>query len=404
MARLGHLATLLLSIRAASAQSSGSATIPSSTISQASSTTQEAANGFTTAVIPIYLYNAATSLLTEYFPSSTPTNLLEVQWPSTVVLGTATYNLDPGTTATTATSSQSQKDAAPTEPTRVAAKKPSDDSHAISQKKVAIIIGVVIGTIALLVMAVVFWCLHRRRKQTGSFFMRRSSASTISSGGSSRRRYSARGPATYGPHSYVSGGLGPWEEKGPETSAEPHRQPPAATHPALMRRQSSRSTFEDRPFVTPAGSYHELENQRTQTAGPNTNGATQRRSSSSVRDGRPPTPFNPMAMMQTAGPSSQPPQSSQRPELQVQAPTPDRNPFSSPEDREEDDVVSPIMPSRSPDRRHSPMVHYPSWDEVSEFDFASARKQRSYESESSDGWHPGHPAGRGGTWGRHELA
>ena len=44
---------------------------------------------------------------------------------------------------------------------------------------------------------------------------------------------------------------------------------------------------------------------------------------------------------------------------------------------EDDDVVHPMLhsqhhqppPSKSPARRHSPMVHYPSWSEVSEFDF-----------------------------------
>ncbi|KAK1033828.1 hypothetical protein LTR33_016667 [Friedmanniomyces endolithicus] len=52
-------------------------------------------------------------------------------------------------------------------------------------------------------------------------------------------------------------------------------------------------------------------------------------------------------------------------------PPPNHNPFASPEDEDEmTDIVSPIIPARSPERRHSPMVHYPSWSEVSSFDFA----------------------------------
>ena len=90
---------------------------------------------------------------------------------------------------------------------------------------------------------------------------------------------------------------------------------------------------------------------------------------------------------------------------------PSHNPFASPEDDDiEDerlDMVSPIIPARSPERRHSPMVHYPSWSEVSEFDFSgdnrrvhpSLRGQSSNE-DGGDGWRPT----RESTIGRQELA
>jgi len=77
--------------------------------------------------------------------------------------------------------------------------------------------------------------------------------------------------------------------------------------------------------------------------------------------------------------------------------------------RETDDVISPIMPpARNPERIHSPMVHYPSWSEISEFDFSgdgrrrnSMRGQYSFDHDD-DGWRP--VRGRDSIVGRHELA
>ena len=125
------------------------------------------------------------------------------------------------------------------------------------------------------------------------------------------------------------------------------------------------------------------------------------------RNSRPPTPFSPMMMLQTSLPPFQRQnhlQSSTSPSHpQAQHHSRDTsNPFTSPSDPEEqrqqyqtlipshphetyhpedddedDDIVHPMLqhpqpqppPSRSPARRHSPLVHYPSWSEVSEFDF-----------------------------------
>ena len=128
------------------------------------------------------------------------------------------------------------------------------------------------------------------------------------------------------------------------------------------------------------------------------------------RNSRPPTPFSPMMMLQTSLPPFQREthlEAQPQPQPQTQSPsqhTRDHsNPFTSPsdpsepqqdhshhpqqsqtlipnpppEDEEDDDIVHPMLqhpypqhpPSKSPARRHSPMVHYPSWSEVSEFDF-----------------------------------
>jgi len=102
------------------------------------------------------------------------------------------------------------------------------------------------------------------------------------------------------------------------------------------------------------------------------------------------------------------------------------NPFASPEDHEvaaqeamarheaaeeEDDIVSPILPSRSP-RRNSPLVHYPSWGEVSEFDFSGQhesaggrrRDQREYSDSSNSSGGDGYRRQRESVIGRTELA
>jgi hypothetical protein len=78
-----------------------------------------------------------------------------------------------------------------------------------------------------------------------------------------------------------------------------------------------------------------------------------------------------------------------------------------PEAYEGDDIVSPMQPpSRSPARRHSPLVHYPSWSEVSEFDFGEAdigdRSARAQRRSSPGG--DGYGRDRESVVGRTELA
>jgi hypothetical protein len=100
-----------------------------------------------------------------------------------------------------------------------------------------------------------------------------------------------------------------------------------------------------------------------------------------------------MEMMQMPGPSTL---QRYQPQQHIQT----SNPFSSPEDQEADDIISPILPSRSPERRYSPIIHYPSWSEVSEFDFAGEGRRRMSDG-GDDGWRPGQDRGMDG---RHELA
>jgi hypothetical protein len=166
------------------------------------------------------------------------------------------------------------------------------------------------------------------------------------------------------------------------------------------------------------------------------------------RNSRPPTPFSPMMMLQTSlppfqrqdhlqlqpqpqpqpqpqtTPQNQPPPNAQQQQHQQYHRHNPSNPFTSTEDpteepfqprpqqqyqtlipnhphaqaqgiyqdEEDDDIVSPMLqnpqspPSKSPARRYSPLVHYPSWSEVSEFDFTG---------ESSTSLSPSHLNGRG---------
>lgn len=77
------------------------------------------------------------------------------------------------------------------------------------------------------------------------------------------------------------------------------------------------------------------------------------------------------------------------------------------EAEEEDDLVSPILPPQRSPRRNSPLVHYPSWGEVSEFDFSGenggrSRGLREQSSGSSGG--DGYRRERESIVGRTELA
>lgn len=63
------------------------------------------------------------------------------------------------------------------------------------------------------------------------------------------------------------------------------------------------------------------------------------------------------------------------------------------------DLVSPIVSTRGAERRSTPMVHYPSWSEVSDFDFSGDGGGDS-KRETAQGWHPW----RERKDGRYELA
>lgn len=375
------LAALTLSAATAMAQSQGpTATLTTSpTATQTSSSSSITSSSSTSSDVPLSLWNVANSLLTEYYPSTTLSGVSGLSWPATVTIGSSTYSVHAADPTTTASLSNNNSESSPNS---------SHNSSApalTSDKKLGIGIGVAVGAVALIVLAIVLCCMRQRRKSTGSYFKRRATPSITDSeiGGWNSRQH---------PSDPQTG----WQTEHNNRTLAPYA-PPMAMHPAYIRHHSSQSTSENNPFFTPEErstaqlSHHELDGESRPHKVLDM-GDPYQRSSSSIQNSRPPTPFSPMMMGAT--------------HQQQQA---HHNPFSSPEDDEAADIVSPIIPARSPERRHSPMVHYPSWSEVSEFDFggtAGGRGRASLRGHSSsedggDGWRPNR---RESIVGRSELS
>jgi hypothetical protein len=271
--------------------------------------------------------------------------------------------------------------------------------------------------IAVAVMILALCCVDRRQKKHGGNGIfpnrrRRATSPTDSEVGAWRARHPHMGMVTT-----IAGPMVQAHNRPPREWVDRYNRladqqtPPAHMHPAFMHQHtdSTGTAPESNPFFTP-------EARSTENAGlpsaqpdyhpgypqvPNKSGfnvdvvpyapyrpearrshSSHRRSTSSDRSmvervSRPPTPFSPMMMLQ----ASSPPQHTNPfvSEYDEDAAQRQRLTQQEPEAYEGDDVVSPMQPpSRSPARRHSPMVHYPSWTEVSEFNFSG-------ESDLSDG-------------------
>ncbi|KAL1585310.1 hypothetical protein WHR41_05778 [Cladosporium halotolerans] len=403
----------------------------STSVAQSSSVSGSASS--TTTDVPLHLWGVANSLLSEYYPSTTISDVASLTWPDTVVIDSSTYvqsaTASPATMETTASSSldvsrpvttddANSNDAQPSDT-------PSESSGRPKDRTLGIALGVAFGVLAFGLVVLALFCMHRRKKRqngTGIFPGRRRTGSpTDSEIGEWRSRHPHMG--------LVTTAVGPMSEthnRPPREWVERYNRlsnqytPPVHMHPAFVNHQhtpSGGASSETNPFFAPMNSstdhadrygentdYHPGYPRREHNTPPpvpytpyspptRRSRSSRRQSSSSDGFSRPPTPFSPMMMMQASSPPAR------------------QNPFTSVEDAqssedaaqrqrlthghdERDDVVSPIIsPTRSPARRSNPLVHYPSWSEVSEFDFSgesSSAAERSARmmknSRSSDGF------------------
>ena len=250
-------------------------------------------------------------------------------------------------------------------------------NHDPSDKSIAIIIGVVIGFVAFVVMAIILCCLWRRRRRTGSF---RRKPSTLLSIGSRPSSWASIAPdATIS----ILAGSRKWEGR---ISATPRRsmQPVAA---AAEHREPSMS--EENPFYTPQERRSAARESSTYSRHTEENGEGMAFGADIERDD----------FQQRYIPTSEQsvgPRHSPLPTV-LQLGNPSRVDMlsryqsnqlrnSTLPDEEAADMVSPMASTK----RHTqpfPMVHYPSWSEVSDFDFA-VDSGSSFKRNTVDGWHP----------------
>jgi hypothetical protein len=396
--------------------------------------------------VPLELWSLANSLLSSYYPSTTISDVASLTWPSVVVIESSTYTRNSATASSTtspttlatvpvssdvnrplATDTTTANNAEPTKDSQQSAAHPKD-------RTLGIALGVVFGVLTVAVMIFALCCVDRRQKKHGGngIFPRRKrpSSPTDSEVGAWRARHPHMGFATT-----ITGPMSQGHNRPPREWVDRYNRladqqtPPAHMHPAFMH-QHTNSPAETNPFFTPTGrsiettaQQHQPEQQQPDyhpsypQSGLDLNVTPYRPSArhsdtsyrhshssdssleTSERRSRPVTPFSPMMMMQAS----------------MTAP-PAENPFASEYDErqhltqhepnqydESEDIVSPMQ---SPTRRQSPMVHYPSWSEVSEFNFSgdaerSVRAQRS-GSEGGDGYRYGRD--RESVVGRTELA
>ena len=423
---LNRCIVILLAATAAMAQTQDST---SATVTAAPSQAVSASSQFTGSAssddAALSLWSVANSLLTSYYPSTTLDGVASLTWPASVVIGSSTISVHSEPTGTPSNTLSLNK---PVETDSTSNGAPADNH---SDKKLGIGLGVGLGLLCVAIAAFVVLCLrHKRKKHGGSgVFQRDPSVSDSEIGG--WRTPMAETPMAMGTTNTI-GAVPPrkavpsreWQTKYARMSA--NEAPPMTMHPAYMQQRhspaESSSISDDNPFYTPAEraeadamlEHREMPAETLPAESSWVRNHSQRRSGSSSRprdssdfayteSNRPPTPLMHHMMGGSKSPIS--------PVQQHQ-----RNPFYYPDDIhaereatrqalmrnnseaerehcEADDVLSPIIPARHPERRHSPMVHYPSWNEVSEFDFSGSDsehrrslKERSSGSTGGDGW------------------
>ncbi|KAI4742296.1 hypothetical protein E4T50_07257 [Aureobasidium sp. EXF-12298] len=360
------------------------------------------------------LLSQANSLIKSQYPSTTVTDLASLTWPTTVVIGGQTYTI-PATETSLSTSdsiSPSSAIASTTENARPiltstasttipsatsTSSSQSSHTHMSGDKRLGIILGVVLGLIAVTIAAFLIFLLHRRRKNTGTFFKRRPSSPSDSEVSSWRNNGEA--------------------EKYGNSNAPPLLEPQMAAHDPYATR-SWTNDDDDMNLGYHGYRLDEHSGPAELSAERSERGSFHRTISSENayprdRQDRPPTPFSPESFAAMAAspvsPIEQGPQRhgssgfwpsrgssegyrpahvTHQPSLAALAgsvaqdyPHPYyQNPFASHEDYDEDEYESPYhhngpltpdIPSRSPRRQSTPMVYYPSTDELGKFNFGT---------------------------------
>lgn len=243
-------------------------------------------------------------------------------------------------------------------------------------------------------MGLLFWCLRRRRKSTGSYFRGRSPAPLLLANASRPDSAASSVPeATI----YVSAGSRKWEGRISRTPATSHHSAPEMAESSRSVERGEGSTSGDTPFYTPqeqrsiANSNHGDSDTREpcHPAALEHDNPMQIHTSTSAYDAAyQPTPFSP-AEMKPQGSNTLQQYEAQR-----------QSPFASPHDDEGVDAISRLAPSKNTERVQSfPGVHYPSWSEVSDFDFTGDGGGQ-FKRKDGEGWHPW----RERRDGRYELA
>ncbi|KAH0357870.1 hypothetical protein KCU83_g26, partial [Aureobasidium melanogenum] len=337
------------------------------------------------------LLSEANSLLKSNYPSTTITDVASLTWPTTVVIGSQTYtipstDLSEASLSTSASPTPSSAIASTTEDARPvltstasiapssaastssSSSNTSPQTHDSGDKRLGIILGVVLGSIAVAIAAFLIWFLHRRRKNTGSFFKRRPSGLSdnevfswrnnaeaekygnldapplLQPSMAARGGYPIRSLANGNDSMHLGYGYRSDEHSGPaELSAERSDRPTAHSLLSRIVCYSGRHGF-----WPPRGSsegYRNLDSPyvRHQPS---------------------------LAALATSVAQDYP-----HPYYQ--------NPFASSEDYDEDGYEDPYqdprrhlsrtpdIPTRSPRRQSSPMVFYPSSDELGKFNFGT---------------------------------
>ncbi|KAK4956119.1 hypothetical protein LTR66_005826 [Elasticomyces elasticus] len=289
------------------------------------------------------IWGQANSLISSVYPSTTITNVAALTWPATVVIGSSTYSVHSEPTGTPSSTFSNNQ------PTHVTPS-PSAATHTGGLRRdrtLGIVLGVVIGSIAFALVVGILFLLHRRKKRAGKL---QGHSTPVDDGEIENWRQ----PMEQTPSSAQ------WPNKYNRLSAPPP-PPEPMQHPTFARQSTYDSTSPNNPFISP------VERQNAAAAELDTHS---RRNSMRSASGRPITPPSQSAM--AAGERE--------------------DPFASEEDL--DGFDPPFIPTKSVRRMSSPQVHYPTWNETSDFDFGFSGGRRppveeNWDSRSSATLHDG---------------